>query len=628
MILIAVLVCSPAPADEPEMIVETDRTRLYEGESLLYRVTLNHVERPSEPDMGPLEKDFDVVSLGQQSLNSRSVTVINGKMSEIVRYGRQYNYRLTPLRSGRLTIPSPTAVVDGRTLRGREVQLTVLPPDAQDVVRMEIIADKRSVYPMQPFEVTLTIAVKALPSPYENENPLGVQSKPPELKIPWAIDDKLPAGLRPNTDWQHWLGEIQNGRGAGFNVNNLRQESILSLFNEPRLTFLPKAEKVRLADGSGKMADYWRYEFTRKFTSDKTGDYTFGPATLKGAFVTAVEEGRPVGEGIYAVAKPATVVVKDVPVEGRPDCYVGAIGKFDITATLTPRKVRTGDPMTLTLVMTGDGAWEGVSPPVLGNIPAIAEHFKIYEATEQSKGNGREFTYSLRPLDAEITEFPAVPAAYFNVDDDRYVTIHSDPILIEVTKAERLAGRDIITPLGGNGGHRPLEACKEGIFANITDPSQVVDQSVHPRTWLIALAGLIGAYALLRATVSWRRHVGGDVALQRRKAAWGGARQGLRRATAVLASGGDREGADLVRAALLGLIADLLDLNAAGLTPGEACRRLESLCVDAKLVARLRTLLDACEGVRYGAGGGASAELGKDAEELLRPLAAAIKKVR
>ena len=83
-----------------------------------------------------------------------------------------------------------------------------------------------------------------------------------------------------------------------------------------------------------------------------------------------------------------------------------------------------------------------------------------------------------------------------------------------------------------------------------------------------------------------------------------------------------------MRAALLGLVADALDLPAASLTPDEACRRLDSLGVDAELVGRLRSLLETCEGVRYGAAGGASAALGQDAQNLLRPLAAALRKSR
>ena len=165
-LIVALSWLSLAAADEPQLIVETDREKVYEGESILYRVTLNNVEKPKEPDLKALDADFSIATLGSHSLNSRSVTIINGHMTEESRRGRQYNYRLTPKRTGMLTIPAPSVEIDGRQLRGREIVLTVASPEEQDVVQMEIRSDREAVYPMQPFTVTLTISVKALPRPY------------------------------------------------------------------------------------------------------------------------------------------------------------------------------------------------------------------------------------------------------------------------------------------------------------------------------------------------------------------------------------------------------------------------------------------------------------------------------
>ena len=137
------LACDAA-AQEPELIVEIEKREIYEGESVLYRVTLNHVENPTAPVLDGFD-DFQVTPLGEQSLDSRQITIINGRRTETVRRGRQYNYRLTPLRSGTLTIPAPTATVDGEVLTGREITLQVRPPDEQDSVILEFCrTDRRS----------------------------------------------------------------------------------------------------------------------------------------------------------------------------------------------------------------------------------------------------------------------------------------------------------------------------------------------------------------------------------------------------------------------------------------------------------------------------------------------------
>lgn len=626
--LIAALTCAVATAaEQPTVKVAVDRTRIYEGDSIRYAVTVDHTQNPQAPDLKALAADFDIASLGEQSLNSSFVSIVNGKMTKEEHFGRQYNYRLTPRRVGSIDIPGPTVTIDGQTLHGNSVTISVQPPAEQDLIRMSIQADHTTTFPMQPFTVTLSIDVKALPSPFESKNPLTVQPNPPLLQIPWTIDEQLPKGIKPSTEWRRWLGTFEEPQGRGFNINGLARESVFSMLNEQQLTFLPSAEKVQLRDKSGKMADYWRYEFRRTFTATTIGPITFGPASLKGDFGTEVQDGRIRGENVYAVARPLVIDVQDVPSEGRPACYSGAIGTFQLSASLEPKRVRTGDPMTLTLSLEGEGTLDNATAPDLKNIESITKHFKVYDATEQTKGNQRQFTYSLRPLDADVREFPAIPVAYFDVDQKKYVTLSTQPIPIEVQKAVPLADRDIITSARSSDGRgRDIETRREGIFANITDTAQLGDESVRPARWLIGGGGLFGTYIALALCVGrWRRSHADPVA-SRRRGAVGAAQRRLAEASRELAAGHANQGAEHILDALLGYVADTLGLTAAGLTATEACRTIESLGVDPQLVGRLRTLLETCEGVRYGASADGSHELGHEAVSLLRELAASLKR--
>jgi len=347
-----------AAGEKPEIIVEMDRNRIYEGESVLYRVTLNNVDNPRQPDLSGFD-DFLVTPIGEQSLNSQQIIIINGQRSETIRRGRQYNYRLTPKAAGSLTIPAPTAEVDGQKLRGREMPLFVAAPQDQDAVRMNITAEPNSVYPMQPFAVILSIDVKELPEPYADENPVGVQTTPPELQIPWIEDERLPDGLQPKLEWRRWLAPLQSGRQAGFAINDIGSNSVFAFFEERRTAFMPEPQKIRLTDKSGKMAGYWRFQFKRTFIAKRVDQYTFGPVSLKGIFAAGIDSTRgATSKDIYAVAKALVVKIKDVPEDGRPENYIGAIGRFQFDADLAPRKARTGDPMTLTLALSGQGTSE------------------------------------------------------------------------------------------------------------------------------------------------------------------------------------------------------------------------------------------------------------------------------
>ncbi len=616
-----------AAGEKPELIVEMDRNHIYEGESVLYRITLNNVENPRQPDLSGFD-DFLITPAGEQSLNFQQTIIINGRRSETIRRGRQYNYQLTPKRAGNLTIPAPTAEVDGQKLIGKEMSLVVTAPQDQDIVCMEITAEPVSVYPLQPFTVILSISVKELPEPYANENPVGVQTSPPELQIPWLDDEHLPAGLKPKESWQRWLEPMQSRGGSGFAINNIGSNSVFSFFEDRRMAFMPESQNIRMPDKSGKMTGYRRFQFKRTFIAKNVDQYTFGPVSLKGIFAGGISaSGAAQSKDIYAIAKALTVKIKDVPEQGRPETYIGAIGRFQFEVELAPLKAKTGDPMTLTLTLSGPGSLDRATMPDLSKIPQIAENFKIYEPTAQTKGNQRQFTCSLRPLEPGIKEFPPVAVSYFDVQDEKYVTLTSQPIPIDIEKADKLAGRDIVASSSGlNSADKELETRQEGIFANITDPGQLTDESIRSERWLAALGGLAGLYAAMAFAVVRLRRFSGDTVRQRRRTAPGKARRSVSEATKELLAGRVREGADRLESALVNLVADWSNTPAAGMTPAEACRKLESLGIDGEVLQHAGRFLENCESVHYGATPQAGEALRRDAKGVLEAVIHALRK--
>jgi hypothetical protein len=618
-----------AAGEKPEVIVEMDRQRIYEGESVRYRITLNNIENPHQPDLAGFD-DFLVNFLGERSIDSSMTTIINGRRSDIIRRGRQYDYQLTPKRAGNLTIPAPTAEVDGQKLSGREMALVVTAPQDQDIVRMEITAEPNSVYPMQDFTVILSISVKELPEPNTDVNPVGVQTSPPELQIPWVEDERLPDGLKPKENWQRWLRPSQSVRGVGFTINNIGQDINSIFFGNGRISYMPEVQLIHMTDKSGKTAGYWRFQFKRTFVATKVDRFTFGPVTLKGTFAANAETGKgATAKDIYAVAKALTVKIKDVPEEGRPENYIGAIGRFRFDVDLAPRKAKTGDPMTLTLTLSGQGTLDSTTAPDLAKIPQIANNFKIYESTQQTKGDQRQFTCSLRPLEAGIKEFPAVAVSYFDVKDEKYITLASQPIPIDIEKADKLAGRDIVASSNGlSTGRKELEMRQEGIVANITDLGQLTDETLRPMLWLAALGGLAGLYAVTACAVVIVRRISGDTLRQRRRSAPGKARRLVSDAMKDLSAGRVREGSDRLETALVDLVADWTNTPSAGMTPAEACRQLQSLGIDGEVLNRASLFLENCESVHYGTTLQAGETLRRDAKEVLEAVIRALRKAK
>ena len=609
-----------AAAQAPELIVEIEKQEIYEGESVLYRVTLNHAQNPNPPVLEGLDA-FQVTSLGEQSLDSRQITIINGRRSEIVRRGRQYNYRLTPLRSGTLRIPAPKAEADGESLVGEELVLRVRPPDDQDSVLLNVSADRTSVYPMQPFELTLTIAVKDLPGDLADRDPLSVQPEPPALQVVWLDDAQLPDGLEPEKSWREILEPLVSRGGNGFQVNNIGSSSAFSLFRRNATGFHPNPERTTRAGDDGEEAGYWEYKFSRRLLPRRIGTYQFAPVTLKGTFADAVQNGQLVGRRIFALARGVDVVVKDVPLDGRPDDYIGAVGRFEVDAELAPTSVRVGDPMTLTLTLSGQGTLDDARPPAIADLPGVAGAFRTYDATEESQPGARRFTYSVRPLRTDVAQFPPVPVSYFDVEAEEYVTRSTDPIAVTVREAETLSESEIVTsPARSASMSQSLEASEGGVFANDADLSSFRNEAVHPGRWLGAWIVMIAGWSVASLSIDRVRRFREDPARIRRRSATSRARAAIEAAAARSACDDAAATCESLRRAVTGLIADYANVPEAGLTPRDAEGLLESLGIDDSLRREAFDWLNACDAARFGAATDEVVRLQQDAEGLVERL--------
>lgn len=616
------LLCGISTAQEPEVLVELGRNRIFEGESVPYLVTLNNCGNAGEPVFA---KNSDV-QLRQTSVATVHQSSFDG-FKRVTINGRRYEYVLTPQRGGSIKIPGPTVEVDGKTYRGETVTLEVSGPNAQDLAVLEISANHTSVYPLQPFTVRLTVALKALPDPYTTDDPLRGAGDIPVLSIPWADDKSLPEGVEPDSPVERWLTSLlapARRAVAGFGINNYRlgREDLFSLFAEQkRAMFRPEPRQVKRKDGQGRTTDYWEYTFERKLTASKIGSLTFGPATLKGSFAKRLNSLNGVDvEDVYAVAKGLTVEVRDVPATGRPASYIGAIGRLDADVDLTPTTVKVGDPMTLSVRVHGQGTLANAFAPKLQEMPEIADKFKIYEATTESGEGERRFTYSLRPKKAGLTEFPPIELAYFDYDNEKYVTIKTSPIKIDVAESDHVGDQDIAMSSKAVASSPAVEAAGGGVFANVTDVRQVYDERVQPDLWFLLLGGMAGSFVLCSFVARGIRRRRNDPQLQRRRSASKRARSALADARRYSAAGSRRETADSLRAAITGLIADAIDGSEASLTSRDAAHQLSTIGVGEELCNRCQILLDEFDAARYGGGVHSLDDQVQSADELLTDL--------
>jgi hypothetical protein len=514
--------------------------------------------------------------------------------------------------------------IDGKTYVGQKLTLTVSEIEDQDLVHLKMSIEPESVYPMQPFRIRLTLTVKGIPAPASETDPLKLRRLLPSVTIPWADDKQLDEALSPKEPFSRWLEQYIDQNSYGVAINNLQQgrANVIDFFgsgrSDRRVAFRPKPNRVLRRDGQGRQVEYWEYVFERTITPQRAGRFYLGMVSLKGRFAARINtRGNVELDSVYAIARAPELIVKRPPTAGRPASYTGAIGSFTSGAELTPVEARVGDPMTLTVWLRGEGTLSVATAPDLAANATIAKQFKLYEATEETDQDTRRFTYSLRPLTEDIEQFPSIPLTYFDVNQEKYVTLQTEPIPLRIASATQLASSEIALPRGAAGRKGEIDTLSDGIFANVIDLAQLRHDGVDPNQWFFNMGGLAGLFVVIAIVTRRLQRAREDSGLQRRKSALGRARRRLEATIGHTA----REVADGASAALVGLVADICNLAEEGLTSADAASGLASRNVSPALVSRLQTVLETCDAMRYASVGTESEGLQEQAQTLFAELA-------
>ena len=435
-------------AGDVTLNVAASRQKIFLGESINLNITVDGADRgvPS-PDLSALSK-MDVQLLGSHSNSRSSITIINGRMTRESREGRTIAYQITPKEKGRVIAGPIRLTIEGKTFTHPGVAIDVIGVEKQVFVIAKVSASSTSVLVEEPFNVTLSIAVADLPEPYANDNEPIFPNSPPHISADFLeINRQQELGLK-GPDLNQLLNGIieQSGRQSCFSINNYQSRDIMnfgSVFGDD--PFKPRPIRFRLPMTRKKIngKSYREYTLSLTYTPTKEGDFTFGPITFKGNIIAGVNEARQaLPQEVYTIGPAVTVRVTPPPDDGRPECFIGAVGRnVEAKATLDATTCKVGDPLTLTLEITGGVSISNMRTPVLGLQPELIKDFRVYDdnAKSETLPNGKRFTYRVRPLREGTLEFPAIKVGYYNSERRAYETLTTQPIPIQARATTQIA---------------------------------------------------------------------------------------------------------------------------------------------------------------------------------------------
>jgi oxygen tolerance protein BatD len=133
--------------------------------------------------------------------------------------------------------------------------------------------------------------------------------------------------------------------------------------------------------------------------------------------------------------QPVTLDVKPLP-DGAPDGFTGAVGQFELSATLDRQSALLGQTFTLRLTVTGTGNVEQLALP---DFPELAAWHIYANPTSftSSESNGlivgqKVFEYLFIPSQTGQLDLPTMTLSYFDPATAAYRSINTVPISVNV----------------------------------------------------------------------------------------------------------------------------------------------------------------------------------------------------
>ena len=335
---------------------------------------------------------FDVVFGPGQSIKN---TFMNGVRS----FSKVYSYVLEPTAKGKFTIGQATIVIDGKTYKSltKEIEVTGVVENPNAPPSAESIAD----------ENLHLVAEVSNSNPYLNE----------AISVVYKL----------------YVSDI--------NVTNFRPIDNPTYNNFWSQDMPVKQYTVEEGTYDGKP---YRFVVLKRVVlyPQKTGKLDIEPLALNVSL--EVPSGRRdfFGRPIYTAtsktvsAGSRTITVKELPIEGKPENFSGAVGDFNFSVTTSKTALNASESLQAIVEVNGSGNLKLFQLPEL-NLPSSLE---VYEPEFEEKINTSisgmdgsvKNNYTVIPSFKGKYPIPSISFSFFNPKTEQYRTINSQEILINV----------------------------------------------------------------------------------------------------------------------------------------------------------------------------------------------------
>jgi hypothetical protein len=554
------------------------------------------------PRLPPLD-GFDSYYTGRAS----HISMVNGVTSANV----EFSYTLIPQKAGSFTLGPVQVQAGSKTLQTEPVSIEVTGsrlPSAQPVPQRTAV-QQPSVSSQAPAPMPPDQAVSVSPGSDDN---IFVQAWVDKKTIYQNEQLLLTYSLFTRYDTRY-EGFEKEPETSGFWIEEFPMDR-----DVPRETVRQNGKRYVKADVK-KLALF----------PTAPGNYTIQPGSIKvsireepqgsSAFDEFFSDSFFTGGAFFARRQnrllsppPIQLVVKPLPESGKPAGFQGAVGSFRLSASIDREKVKQNEPVTLKMIVEGEGNIETITRP---KVPELTG-FKIYDADTNSKlfqadnviGGSKSFEVVFIPKDEGKAFIPPLEFSYFDPRQGKYVTLKTPNFPIEVEHSEQafqmpqeLAGNAIFQKQVKSEG-KDIRYIHEKLPEAF--PAHAVDIFYTTLLWTDLV--LFFLLVLLWMKDRQDRLFSKDEALRRRKTARTTAAANMGKLKKLANSSNDEDTAvffaDLEKA-MIQYIADKWNLSPYGVTRQDLAEILTThFGADSPLVKDVFSLYRLCDEFRFGKG--------------------------
>jgi hypothetical protein len=557
-VMLLVLVLGGAARADVTVTATADPMRVYLGDTFVLQITVEGASSAKTPDLSRLA-DLECTYVGGQDRSSRSVTIINGRRSEQVFQGYVMQWRVRPLKAGRVKVPSVQVDVNGVMYSTKEIVVTVREPTDHADFKLRLICDRTTAYVGEPIPMRLVwyIGREVEPAVFSGSDGGDVFDIVPSTEAK-ALADQRSNPRSPYRNVQFVGGTAVGVLGQGV----LEGRSFTTLTLE--FSVIPKR--------AGEI---------------EVGPYAAAFDATMGAFRS---------ERVVIACEKVVLRVSALPDVGKPAGFNGLIGRFTIEASAGVSEANVGDPVTLTVSIKGTPPMDRVKAPELELIPGFPEGFKGspegWEVKKDGAASERVFTTTIRPKSDAVTAIPSIPLSFFDTETGAYRTAATAPIPLKVRPTREVTVADAVVGAKSIAGPGAYTLTPGGLAmrGNYAGEELLVNQRVDALAVLTSPVGmgvvLMPPLALAGVVVVRHLRSRGRGTSERVRLAAQRARAGLRHAECV----------DEVSRCVREFVGEV------GCIPANAVTSRDARCLAAlepESAAKVATCLERCEAAAY-----------------------------